>query len=83
MAKEIKAGCARPTGGPVGEPVENEKILEEKTLQEEPKMIMVGQKAPDFTAPAYFKGKFIDVQLSEYLGKWVLLCFYPGDFTFV
>jgi len=46
-------------------------------------MIKVGQKAPDFVAPAYFKGKFINVKLSDYLGKWVVLCFYPGDFTFV
>jgi peroxiredoxin (alkyl hydroperoxide reductase subunit C) len=46
-------------------------------------MITVGKKAPDFAAPAYHKGKFISVQLSEYLGKWVILCFYPGDFTFV
>jgi len=46
-------------------------------------MITVGQKAPDFTASAYHKGKFVNVKLSEYLGKWVILCFYPGDFTFV
>lgn len=46
-------------------------------------MIMVGQKAPDFSAPAYHKGEFTNVQLSDYLGKWVVLCFYPGDFTFV
>jgi peroxiredoxin (alkyl hydroperoxide reductase subunit C) len=25
----------------------------------------------------------VSAKLSEYLGKWVLLCFYPGDFTFV
>jgi alkyl hydroperoxide reductase subunit AhpC len=43
----------------------------------------VGQKAPDFTAPAYHKGGFTSVQLSSFAGKWVLLCFYPGDFTFV
>jgi peroxiredoxin (alkyl hydroperoxide reductase subunit C) len=43
----------------------------------------VGTKAPDFQAPAYFQGKFDSVKLSDYLGKWVLLCFYPGDFTFV
>jgi peroxiredoxin (alkyl hydroperoxide reductase subunit C) len=49
----------------------------------EASMIKVGQKAPDFTAPAFYKGKFAKVTLSEYLGKWVLLCFYPGDFTFV
>jgi peroxiredoxin (alkyl hydroperoxide reductase subunit C) len=43
----------------------------------------VGAKAPDFEAPAYQQGKFINVKLSDYLGKWVMLCFYPGDFTFV
>ena len=46
-------------------------------------MIQVGKKAPDFAAPAYQQGKFISIKLSDYLGKWVLLCFYPGDFTFV
>ena len=46
-------------------------------------MVRVGGKAPDFEAPAYHKGKFINVKLSDYSGKWVLLCFYPGDFTFV
>jgi peroxiredoxin (alkyl hydroperoxide reductase subunit C) len=46
-------------------------------------MVMVGKKAPDFVAPGYFNGEFINVKLSDYLGKWVLLCFYPGDFTFV
>ena len=45
--------------------------------------VRVGGKAPDFNAPAYQKGKFINVKLSDYMGKWVLLCFYPGDFTFV
>lgn len=43
----------------------------------------VGQKAPDFNAPAYYRGSFTNVQLSDYLGTWILLCFYPGDFTFV
>lgn len=46
-------------------------------------MIKVGKAAPDFTASAFYKGKFVNVSLSEFKGKWVLLCFYPGDFTFV
>ncbi len=46
-------------------------------------MIHVGEKAPDFVASGYQKGKFINTKLSDYLGKWVLVCFYPGDFTFV
>jgi peroxiredoxin (alkyl hydroperoxide reductase subunit C) len=84
MAEEVKAGCARPTGGPVGEePVELQASEQQQSFKEERVMIKVGQKAPDFTAPAYHVGKFIQVKLSEYLGKWVVLCFYPGDFTFV
>lgn len=46
-------------------------------------MIQIGQKAPDFSAPGYFNNDFVSVNLSDYLGKWVVLCFYPGDFTFV
>jgi peroxiredoxin (alkyl hydroperoxide reductase subunit C) len=45
--------------------------------------VTVAMKAPDFTAPAFYKGKFTTVKLSDHLGKWVVLCFYPGDFTFV
>ena len=84
MAEEIKAGCARPTGGPVGEdPVDSQTSEQSLQPKKESVMVKVGQKAPDFTAPAYHLGKFISVKLSEYLGKWVVLCFYPGDFTFV
>ncbi len=44
----------------------------------------VGQVAPDFEASAYVRGEgFMNVQLSNYRGRWVVLCFYPGDFTFV
>jgi len=46
-------------------------------------MIKVGKKAPDFQAPAFHQGKFKQIKLSDYPGKWVVLCFYPGDFTFV
>lgn len=83
MAEDLPVGCARPTGGPVGEPVKE--IVKETAapIKEETQMIHVGEKAPDFVAPGYQKGKFINVKLSDYLGKWVLLCFYPGDFTFV
>lgn len=83
MAKEIEVGCARPTGGPVGEDVPEENIESATLKKETSSMIQVGKKAPDFSAPGYQKGKFISAKLSDYLGKWVLLCFYPGDFTFV
>lgn len=79
-----EVGCARPTGGPVGGASgdENETVNTPATGTER-SMIKVGQKAPDFTAPAYHEGKFGSVKLSDHLGKWVVLCFYPGDYTFV
>ena len=45
----------------------------------------VGGRAPEFEASAYFQGQFTHVSLAEYLraGKWVVLFFYPLDFTFV
>ncbi len=82
MAEELKAGCARPTGSTVGEVAGDESAYQQER-KEESKVILIGRKAPDFTAPGYHQGKFINLKLSEYLGKWVLLCFYPGDFTFV
>ena len=83
MPEELKIGCARPTGGPVGDNSKTKPKEKQVETKKEEIMIRVGQKAPDFTAPAYQKGKFINVKLSDYLGKWVVLCFYPGDFTFV
>jgi peroxiredoxin (alkyl hydroperoxide reductase subunit C) len=83
MAEEVEVGCARPTGGPVGEPVEAAAEETSNLVEKEISMIHVGEKVPDFVAPGYQQGKFINVKLSDYLGKWTLLCFYPGDFTFV
>jgi peroxiredoxin (alkyl hydroperoxide reductase subunit C) len=77
-------GCARTTGGVVGEKPSITPAHEMTEIKKE--MIMtaqVGQKAPDFAAPAYYKGEFTSVKLSDFLGKWVMVCFYPGDFTFV
>jgi len=84
MPQEFKPGCARPTGGVVGEKKKEITAKSDQSIKKEEKsMILIGRKAPDFTAPAYHQGKFVNLQLSEYFGKWILLCFYPGDFTFV
>jgi len=45
--------------------------------------IQVGQKAPDFKLQALVNGEFHHVSLSDYSGRWVVLFFYPLDFTFV
>lgn len=46
-------------------------------------MNLVGKIAPDFKAKAVIKGKFSEISLSDYFGKYVLFFFYPLDFTFV
>ena len=82
MVEATNPGCARPeikrSKAKVNEnsPVELEK-------KEEHSMLKVGKPAPTFEAPAFHEGKFINVNLEDYKGKWVVLCFYPGDFTFV
>ena len=83
--KELKVGCGKPTGAKVGEPEKAKKSTAKTEERKEVSMtaVRVGQKAPDFEAPAYQDGKFGQVNLSDYLGKWVFICFYPGDFTFV
>lgn len=81
MGEEIKVGCARPVSNKRPE----EKKVEENVVEKkgEVQMVRVGKPAPLFEAQAYKDGKFINVKLEDYKGKWVVLCFYPGDFTFV
>ena len=45
--------------------------------------IRVGQQAPDFTGTAVVDQEFKTIKLSDYRGRYVVLFFYPLDFTFV
>jgi len=45
--------------------------------------VKVGQPAPGFETRAYINGEIKDIKLAGYRGKWVMLYFYAGDFTFV
>lgn len=81
---EPKDSCVKPARGPIGitrtELVEsgNPNILKEGIMT--PK---VGKPAPDFEVNAFIDGGFENISLSKFKGQWVVLCFYPGDFTFV
>ncbi len=46
-------------------------------------ILRVGQVAPDFTATAVIDQEFKTIKLSDYQGKYLVLFFYPLDFTFV
>jgi len=43
----------------------------------------IGQPAPDFKAQAVVDGAFKEISISDYKGKYLVLFFYPLDFTFV
>lgn len=80
-----KDGCVKPSRGPILEDV----VLSDggtsvEIKKEIPKMqARVGKPAPDFELSAFVDGGFKNVKLSDYKGKWIVVCFYPGDFTFV
>ena len=46
-------------------------------------MISINEKAPDFTEDVFVDNKIKKLNLNDYNGKWVVLFFYPADFTFV
>ena len=46
-------------------------------------MITINSTVPDFEADVFQGDEIKKVKLSEYKGKWVVLIFYPADFTFV
>jgi peroxiredoxin (alkyl hydroperoxide reductase subunit C) len=45
--------------------------------------VQVASKAPEFAGAAVIGTEFKEIKLSDYKGKWVVLFFYPLDFTFV
>ncbi|OIO13444.1 peroxiredoxin [Candidatus Gottesmanbacteria bacterium CG11_big_fil_rev_8_21_14_0_20_37_11] len=46
-------------------------------------MVQIGEKVQDFMLDAYLANKITKIKLSDYKDKWVVLLFYPADFTFV
>ena len=60
-----------------------QKLVLSNEVAEVETMINAGKPAPDFSAPAYYQGKFTHIGLSQYRDRWVVLYFYGGDYTFV
>jgi peroxiredoxin (alkyl hydroperoxide reductase subunit C) len=82
---EMKDGCVKPAGGPIMPEQPSERETGDRPVKEVVTMrAVVGSEAPDFEANAFVSGEgFKPVKLSDYKGKWIVLCFYPGVFTFV
>ena len=85
MSEEKSLKCVEPVGGVTAAQPASADTIGDGSLQKGETRVLarVGREAPDFEARALIAGQFKNVKLSDYRGKWVLLCFYPGDFTFV
>lgn len=82
---EAKDSCVKPAKGPIRAAQAGQSGPAGTPPPKEETMVLakVGKPAPDFEANAYVDGGFRNIALSEFKGQWVVLCFYPGDFTFV
>ncbi len=82
---EQQNGCVKPVKGPITAEHSSEGTTKDMSVKEVGRMrVLVGNEAPDFEANAFIAGEgFNPVKLSDYKGKWIVVCFYPGDFTFV
>jgi peroxiredoxin (alkyl hydroperoxide reductase subunit C) len=82
MAKE-EEGCVATAKGPIVPEQETAATPMQEQRREQKMIAQAGKPAPDFEAIGFIDGGFKPIKLSNYKGKWVVLCFYPGDFTFV
>ncbi len=87
---EMKDGCVKPARGPIppagsaGTAGSARSANMEGGTMPEAMTARVGAAAPDFEANAFVSQVgFKTIKLSDYKGRWIVLCFYPGDFTFV
>jgi len=81
--KKMAAGCVVPAAGPVAPKQPGGEERNHNPREEAKMSVRVGKEAPYFEAAGYLAGGFKNFKLSDFRGKWVFLCFYPGDFTFV
>lgn len=82
---ELKDGCIEPAKGPlIPESTQGEQSRSPQSSGRVSMIARVGKPALDFEATAFVRDYgFKPIKLSDYKGQWIVLCFYPGDFTFV
>ena len=82
---QVRDGCVKAARGPIVAESGARTATEAASVREVTMIrAQVGREAPDFEANAFVgKEGFKPIKLSDLKGKWIVLCFYPGDFTFV
>ena len=58
-------------------------MSEEKALNDSPRTVRVGEALPEVEFEIYHNNETGSARISDYKGKWLILFFYPADFTFV
>ncbi|KAI8916864.1 thioredoxin-like protein [Entophlyctis helioformis] len=83
--KPVAAPTAAPTAAPARRPVQKCAVVVggDPANRSSTMVVKIQHKAPAFTAPAVVNGDFKEVSLDDYKGKYLVLFFYPLDFTFV
>jgi AhpC/TSA family len=83
--EDVSSSCVAPARGPIlaMAGVSAAAQPQTTTTAAPQPLAKVGKPAPDFEANAFVNGGFKNIKLSDLKGQWVMLCFYPGDFTFV
>lgn len=76
-------GAAPDRSGEAGKAAELMVQHHKGMIRTAPEQAKVGEPAPPFTLDAVVDKEFRKVSLADYRGKWVLLFFYPADFTFI
>lgn len=57
--------------------------MHECCMNDEEEILRIGYPAPKFNAEVFHEGQIKKISIDDYKGKWVILFFYPADFTFV
>lgn len=82
--EDVSSSCVAPARGPIVAMAQESAVAQPQATAAAPQpLAKVGRPAPDFEANAFVNGGFKNIKLSDLKGQWVMLCFYPGDFTFV
>ncbi|HHI68838.1 MAG TPA: redoxin domain-containing protein [Planctomycetes bacterium] len=81
---QVLAPCGKPAGKKAAAPAAAPARPAPQAASLGPgRLLLPGEKALDFQLPAVVGDQIKMVKLSDYKGKWRVLCFYPADFTFV
>ena len=79
---QVLGACGGGKKAATGKVEVEQEVIQQKGLVVQP-VPLPGQFAIDFELPAVVGKEIKTIKLSDYKGKWRVLCFYPADFTFV